>query len=376
VTPDADGAAGDGGDADDGSDAGDGAGAERTVPPAAARDLLVGLVETPSPSGAEDAAAERLAAFFEAHGRAAYRDEAGNVRAPGDDALLLTSHVDTVPGDVDVRVEGEGPDAVLWGRGSVDATGPLCALAVAAVESGAAFAGVVREETDSAGARHLLADHPEPGAVVNGEPSGWDAVTLGYRGYLSAAASAETAGAHSSRPEPNAVGAVLAWWHDAAAALADDDEGPVFESVTATPTAVDGGPTDDGLAVGAELDAEFRLPPGTPAGEVRETATALAADRGVDLSFGEPVPPVVASPRTDLAAAFRRAIRAAGGEPTHLRKTGTADANLYADAWDCPVLTYGPGDSALDHAPDERLPLAEYDRAVGVATAVAGEVLA
>jgi LysW-gamma-L-lysine carboxypeptidase len=349
--------------------------ADRAVSAAAARELLVEMVETPSPSGEAAAAAERLLAFFEAHGREAYRDEVGNVRVPGDDALLLTSHLDTVPGDIDVRVEGAGEDAMLWGRGSVDATGPLCALAVAAVESGASFAGVVREETDSAGARHLVVDRSTPGAVVNGEPSGWDAVTLGYRGYLPAVATAETDAVHSSRPDDGAVEAVLAWWADVEATVDDDEDGPVFESVTAAALAVEGGPTDDGLGVAAELDAAFRLPPGTDAGTVRAAATDLADDHGVDLTFGDPVAPLLSSPRTDLAAAFRRAIRAAGGEPTHLRKTGTADANLYADAWDCPVLTYGPGDSALDHAPDERLSLANYDRAVDVATAVAVEVV-
>jgi LysW-gamma-L-lysine carboxypeptidase len=42
--------------------------------------------------------------------------------------------------------------------------------------------------------------------------------------------------------------------------------------------------------------------------------------------------------------------------------------NLYAEAWDCPTASYGPGDSSLDHTPDERLSLAEFDRAVAVLT--------
>jgi LysW-gamma-L-lysine carboxypeptidase len=77
------------------------------------------------------------------------------------------------------------------------------------------------------------------------------------------------------------------------------------------------------------------------------------------------------SPRTEVARAFRVAIRDAGGDPRLLRKTGTADVNLYAEAWDCPMATYGPGDSDLDHAPDERLSLAEFDRSVTVLESVA-----
>ena len=60
------------------------------------------------------------------------------------------------------------------------------------------------------------------------------------------------------------------------------------------------------------------------------------------------------------------AVRDVGGDPRLLRKTGTSDMNVYAQEWNCPMVTYGPGDSDLDHAPDEHLPLAEYDRAVAV----------
>ncbi len=131
-------------------------------------------------SGNEADCAEHLADFLESEGREVWMDDVGNVRAPGN-GILLTSHIDTVPGDVPVKLE----DGILHGRGSVDAKGPLAAMAVAAVETGASFVGVVGEETDSRGARHLVEDADEPEFVVNGEPSGWDAVTLGYRGFLS-----------------------------------------------------------------------------------------------------------------------------------------------------------------------------------------------
>ena len=80
------------------------------------------------------------------------------------------------------------------------------------------------------------------------------------------------------------------------------------------------------------------------------------------------------SPRTPVARAFRAAIRQAGGDPRPLRKTGTADMNIYAGAWDCPMATYGPGDSDLDHAPNEHLELSELDRAVSVLETVAAEL--
>ena len=105
-------------------------GSTATVSDDEAVDLLVDLVSIPSSSGDETAAAEHLVEFFETHGREAWIDDVGNVRAPGDDSLLFTSHIDTVPGEIPVAVqENEDGEDVLWGRGSVDAKGPLAAMA-------------------------------------------------------------------------------------------------------------------------------------------------------------------------------------------------------------------------------------------------------
>ncbi|SFC25776.1 acetylornithine deacetylase [Halobiforma haloterrestris] len=358
------------------------------VPLEEARNLLIDLVSIPSPSGEESEAADRLVEFFSAHGREAWIDEVGNVRAPADDAVLLTSHVDTVPGQVPVEVqpadaedleadvaEDEGED-VLWGRGSVDATGPLAAMAAAAVRTGVSFVGVVGEETNSRGARHLVVDREEPDAVVNGEPSGTDGITLGYRGFLVGTYVASSESGHTSRPEPNAIQHATEWWTSVEEAFdpdsdPDTDGGdvPVFEQVTAKPVAIDGGISDDGLSVEATLEAQLRVPPSMDVETVRETAEAELEIGTV--SWAEPIPPVMESPRTEVARAFRAAIRKEGEDPRLLRKTGTSDMNLYAGAWDCPMATYGPGNSDLDHAPDERLSLAEFDRSVAVLERVA-----
>ncbi|ADD05331.1 acetylornithine deacetylase [Natrialba magadii ATCC 43099] len=346
-----------------------------------ARQLLIDLVSTPSPSGEERAAAECLVEFFETYDREVWLDAAGNVRAPADDSVLLTSHIDTVPGEIPVEVEPadetdveaevaeETGEDVLWGRGSVDATGPLAAMAAAAVHTGVSFVGVVGEETNSRGARHLVADREAPDAVVNGEPSGTTGITLGYRGFLSGTYVATSESGHTSRPEPNAIQHATNWWTRVESAFKQDEYQPVFERVTTKPVAIDGGVTDDGLSVEATLDAQLRVPPALDIETVRETAEA-ELEYGT-VSWAEPIPPVMESPRTEVARAFRAAIRKEDGEPRLLRKTGTSDMNLYAGAWECPMATYGPGNSDLDHAPDERLSLAEFDQSVAVLSRVA-----
>jgi len=341
-------------------------------PDAEARELLEELVRTESPTPEEGEVAAALVSYFEAHGREAFVDEIGNVRAPADDSALYTSHMDTVPGDIPVRIEGTGADAVLWGRGSVDAKGPLAALAVAAARTGVSFAGVVGEEVDSRGARHLVETREAPEAVVNGEPSGWDGIALGYRGILSGTYLCTSESGHTSRPENNAIQDAISWYAAVEDRFESDEYEPVFERVTPKPVRIDGGVSEDGLAVEATLDVHLRVPPRYSTEEVRELADA-ELDRGT-VNWTDAVEPTMQSPRTPVARAFRAAIRGQGGDPRLLRKTGTADMNIYAGAWDCPMATYGPGDSALDHAPDERLELRELDRAVAVLETVAEEL--
>ncbi len=72
-------------------------------------------------------------------------DEAGNavgeIGAP--DAartIVLLGHIDTVPGNIPVRIEAAPAGDVLFGRGSVDAKGPLATFVAAAARLDAAWA--------------------------------------------------------------------------------------------------------------------------------------------------------------------------------------------------------------------------------------------
>ncbi len=54
------------------------------------------------------------------------------------------------------------------------------------------------------------------------------------------------------------------------------------------------------------------------------------------------------------------------GTPRFVHKTGTSDMNVVSAEWNCPIIAYGPGDSRLDHTPDEHIDLDEYVWAVRV----------
>ncbi|HEX8030671.1 MAG TPA: M20/M25/M40 family metallo-hydrolase, partial [Vicinamibacterales bacterium] len=94
---------------------------------AAATELVRGLVAIPSVSRHEAAASTWLAEQMQSAGYdRAFVDDAGNAvgelgEASAARTIVLLGHIDTVPGNIPVRIE----NGLLYGRGSVDAKGPL-----------------------------------------------------------------------------------------------------------------------------------------------------------------------------------------------------------------------------------------------------------
>lgn len=364
--------------------------------------VLHDLVATPSVSGSERAAVERFVAHARALRLSAEIDEAGSGIAtrrsePPLIEIVLLGHIDTVPGDIPVRIEGERTDAedrrVLHGRGSVDAKGPLAAMLIAAARAvlpcGVALrvcAAVGEETPHSHGARHI-ARALRPDACIIGEPSGSDGVTLGYKGRLILRIDVERACHHSAGPGDSAPDAAHAAWARILELITSlnsantRSEAPprAFDIIQSSLRSL--ASSSDGLADGATLVGGFRLPRWiTPVDLQSRIESLLAATDGLSLRF-EGHEHAHAVDRNDaVARALSNAIRAEGVTPRPKLKTGTADLNVVAPIWNCPIAAYGPGDSSLDHTPVEHLPLAEYLRSIRVLTraieSLASELLA
>ncbi|AWN22623.1 acetyl-lysine deacetylase [Deinococcus irradiatisoli] len=347
-----------------------------------ARDLIVGTVERASLSGQETEAAQFLCGWMQAHGFETQIDAAGNavgVRGHGPLTVMLLGHIDTVPGHIPVRIDEAG---VLHGRGSVDAKGSFCTFvaAVAGLPDTALQAatfvcvGATEEEAPSSkGARHAVTRY-RPDYVLIGEPSGWEGITLGYKGRLIVKAEVRKANFHTAG-EGTSAGDDLteSWFRVRQWAQQASGEG-VFGGVQATVQALNFG--SDGLEQRAQGTFGLRLPPHVSPVQAREQLTALLADLdSLQLDFTGDETAVRHERDSKLARALRVAIRQHGGTPLFKLKTGTSDMNVVAPHWPVPTLAYGPGDSSLDHTPEERLDLAEYDRAVLVLRAALRQVV-
>jgi len=331
---------------------------------------LTGLVAHYSPSGQEAQAVNWLVARMQALGyQRASVDEAGNavgVMGAGPRQVLLLGHIDTVPGQIPLRIE----DGNLYGRGSVDAKGPLAAFVDAAAAAGPApgwqyvVIGALDEERDSLGARYVAAQY-RPDFAILGEPSQWQRITLGYKGSAWASITLRRTQAHSAGQGESASEAAFSAWEtirDWAAAFNQGRE-RAFDQVLPSLRGLSSG--EDGFETWASLRLGVRLPPGfTPQDWYARLEKLLPQAELTRLGF--PIPAHQVEKNTALVRAFLASIRAAGGKPGFVLKTGTSDLNIVAPVWNCPAVVYGPGDSALDHTPDEHLPLSEYSQAVSV----------
>jgi len=349
-----------------------------------ATDLLQSLVGIPSQSGDEAAAATWLADWMSANGFEAGVDDAGNAvgrRGRGLNHIALLGHIDTFPGDLPVRQEADW----LYGRGAVDAKGPLCAFAAAAALVEVApdwqisVVGAVQEEcATSQGARHLLASWPAPSCCVIGEPGGWQRITLGYKGRLLADVRWTAPLAHSAgMARLPAEQAVDAWNAVAAHCDAFNADRPAgFDRLE--PSLRHIATRDQGAYGAVELSMGFRLPLGVAPAEVADAVRGVVAEtlasRGAtaaespvaQMAFSGHEVAFRADKNTRLVRAFLKGIREQGGQPKFVAKSGTSDMNVVGPGWSVPILAYGPGDSALDHTPAERINLAEYWQAIEV----------
>lgn len=345
---------------------------------AAFNTLLETLVSIPSTSHNERAAVEYLTGWMRDHGAADVSiDAAGNavgVFGTGSRDIVLLGHIDTVGGFPAVRREG----TLLYGRGTVDAKGPLATFAVAAASAAipadwrVVVIGAVEEECPTSAGAHAAVTQFAPSLCVIGEPSRWDRLTLGYKGRLIMNVELSVPLSHSAGRDATAAESAVDLWTQVRAHADAFNEGKTraFDRLDATLMGMN--TSDDGLYGRAALSIGFRLPPEiAPDALEADLRQILAASASAATAAFSSHTPAVAAPRdTALSRLFRAAIRDEGGTPAFVMKTGTSDMNIAAPAWGCPILAYGPGDSALDHTPDEHLDLDEYQRAIRVLTRV------
>ena len=306
-------------------------------------------------------------------------DAIGNVIGvvgEGEPTIFLCGHMDTVPGHLPLRVD----EGKLYARGAVDAKGPLAAMVMAAAlaakestfqgKGKILIASVVEEEATSRGVRHLITQGIKAECAIFGEPSGVENVTIGYKGQIQLKVTCKTQTGHASTPwlYENALEKAYEIWLQIKNAYPLNPQESPFNAVSACLTRIVGGKAVSVVPFESEMHVDIRIPPQFSSAQVFDQIQKIvdaygAANPKVALkaTMDDSVEPFEVDKSSPLVHALSSSVRKVLNKPaTLLRKTGTGDMNILGHAMNMPIVTYGPGDSHLDHTLDEHIVIEEY----------------
>jgi len=348
--------------------------------------FLTNLLGIYSPSGKEEDIANFLAREMKKMGFEVGKDNIGNVIGvvgDGEPVILLCGHMDTVAGTTPLRIE----EGKIYARGAVDAKGPLAAMVMAAVAAAKEpgfkgkilVASVVEEEATSKGVRYLITQGIKADYAIFGEPSGIENITIGYKGQIQLKIVCKTETGHSSTPWlfENALEKAYELWEcikNASPYPSIDPAESPYTAVTACLVKITGGNANSVIPFEVEMNIDVRIPIQFTTAQVFEAIKKIIASYQhanpkvvVKVTVEDTVEPFEVNKTSPLVHVLSSSVRKVLKKPAKLmRKTGTGDMNILGKAMNLPIVTYGPGDSHLDHTLDEHIKINEYLDAIAV----------
>ena len=310
-----------------------------------------------------------------------HTDDVGNIiakKGSGSPKILLCGHMDTVPGRIRVRKEGD----YLFGRGSSDAKGPLLAMLFAAASAQektgtVIFVGAVDEEGNATGIKSLSNDKPDVDYAIFGEPSGTKQITIGYKGRIAINLKINVEdSAHASAPwlAKNAIHESSLFVNEIKNVLESGQENKTKGMMlTATLTEIKGGLSHNVTPKECDSTIDIRIPVDMNCKLVEEkiskTVQEIARKQQVEAFYSiiDETEPFEAAHNSPLVRALTLGILdIEKTRPTLIRKTGTGDMNVIGNKLSIPVVTYGPGDPHAAHTIDEKISIDEYLRGIEV----------
>jgi [amino group carrier protein]-lysine/ornithine hydrolase len=308
-------------------------------------------------------------------------DDVGNLiatKGSGSPRVLFCGHMDTVPGKIKVRKEGDS----LYGRGASDAKAPLMAMLFAAASmqnnnGTIIFVGAVDEEGNATGIKNLVKSQLDIDYAVFGEPSGLKQVTIAYKGRIAINLKVNVGNSsHASAPwlSKNAIEESMIFTNELKEALESGQEDKKKGMLlTATVTEIKGGTSHNVTPKECNVIMDIRIPVDMNCKTVGEKITTLVQEvskkRGVEVfhSILDETEPFEAPHNSPLVRAFTLGImEVEHSRPMLIRKTGTGDMNVIGNQLKIPVVTYGPGDPHASHTIDEKVSMDEFLRGIEV----------
>ncbi|HIQ10415.1 MAG TPA: N-acetyl-lysine deacetylase [Pyrodictium sp.] len=332
---------------------------------------LVELVSVYSPSGREAEVAKVVRDIASELGLSSWIDGVGNVWISFDrndcrnTDVLIVGHIDTVPGYINVRVE----DDVVWGRGAVDAKGPLLAYLHAIsrlqiTDYRVCLGGLVGEEADSPGANYILKTRFRSRHLFVAEPSGYDGVVIGYRGSLPVQVVCRAVGGHAASPDPNR--SAYERFHDAWSVLKSKYGNVQPKKPSMSVTRIVAGDYGNMLPTYLEARLDIRLWSDNEREQILDELRRVFGERGCSVRVLGYTKPVKVKPQQPTPRSLIRSMLRRGIKPRITIKHGTSDMNLIVPEVAQDAVAYGPGDPRLSHSLEERISIKEIMYAIDI----------
>ena len=306
-------------------------------------------------------------------------DSVGNVvamKGSGSPVILLCGHMDTVPGIVPVRLDGD----YMYGRGASDAKAPLISMLLGAADfpkqnGTIIFAGVVDEEGNATGIKNLVKDRNlRPHYAIFGEPSGIDNITVSYKGRLEIRLLCDVNNsAHASAPwiSLNAIEEIYNIWANLKKVLDSyeiNNSKNKADLVSYSITEVNGGSSHNVTPQKCRMTIDIRIPASLSCDDILSLLDAklneIKKDKNditIKYHVEDRTEPFQASASSTLVRSLVLSILDNRKKrPLLLKKTGTGDMNILGNVLNIPVVTYGPGDPHSSHTVNERVYIPEY----------------
>ena len=302
-------------------------------------------------------------------------DSVGNVIATkgnGTPRILLCGHMDTVPGQIPVRIDS----GFLFGRGASDAKAPLISMLLACSEfkqrGTIIFAGVVDEEGNATGIKELVKNNLSIDYAIFGEPSGINRITISYKGRIALKLTCDVLdSAHASAPwlSKNSIEEVFEVWKLLSAEISAkyDKTDNKSNSVSLSLTEISGGSSHNVTPQKCKVTIDIRVPNGVKCLEILNhldtSIRNISEMRKVKITYR--IEDMTEAFEADHSSPLVRALSLSildvcKVRSVLLRKTGTGDMNVLGNSLNIPVVTYGPGEPHVSHSKDEKVEIQSY----------------
>ncbi len=358
------------------------------------KNLLKKLIATaPTCENGELKTAQVLENYFHDHGISAELDCWNENRAnlvatigpdtPETPTLVIGVHSDVVPASADKwnsdPFEAVEMDGNIYGRGSCDMQGGICAAAAAIVEMAQSgielnrrviFTATAGEETDSCGVKQFIETYRDkianPIGILIPEPTGLE-ILRAHRGILWLKVETEGKTAHGSMPHLgiNAIEKMNAFLNRLKVYKIPHTPHALLGNCSMSTNRIAGGTGTNIVPDNCSVELDIRTLPGQSRDDIITSLRTICDElHRNDPDFKADISIIRAADalETDADDPFVKAVCAATGI-NETSAAGFTTDGPYFKKLNAPVIIFGPGSGSLCHKPNEYIEIAQMEKA-------------